>query len=102
MSNVFTSNPLILDTTWTALSPPVVGFSSINGTFRKVVWVDPTQGDHVEIQDINGNTIVKRYASTTGLDVVVWDSGSSGELLLLKQGGWALVSIPSGKLYLYR
>ena len=110
MSNIFSQDPLILDTVWGPGQSPVVAVPTAltngtvyNQTFRRIVWVDPTSaGDQCEITDQNGNIILNTYASVAHADVVLWDAGDTRRSLVLKQGLWNLNILGSGKLYLYR
>lgn len=103
MANVFSQDPLILDTGWTSSIPAALTDGTVqNQSFRRVVWVDPAAaGDTVTIADANGNVILKAAASAAHEDVVLWDAGVTRKTLSLKQGKWQL-AISSGALYLYR
>lgn len=105
MSNLFTQDPLILDTIWTANSIPaaLTNGSVPNQTFRRAVWENsifnsPTA--ECVIQDINGNVILSAYAGD--FQTVLWDAGVTRKSLLLKTGHWVLARLDTGKLYLYR
>jgi hypothetical protein len=111
MANVFTSNPIICDTVWTAstipaaLLPPTSAASTspparnepINA--RRIEWYGPAStSDTVVVTDINGNIIFEGTCETANVSQVLW---SSTETLPLKMGGWVLKTLGSGKLLIY-
>ena len=105
MANIFTQNPLILDTAWTNSTIPAA-LTTANGApqnFSRILWVGPSApADTVVITDINGNVIVSAECAVADQQVVLWDSGAARRNLLLKYGQWILSHISSGKLYLWK
>jgi hypothetical protein len=103
MANVFTGNPFVVDTAWTAGTIPA-GLTAQSGngpqTFRKIVWSGGTAADVLTITDINGNVLFSEVCPVTGQDVVLWDNNATK--YTLKQSQWVVTSIPHGKLLLYK
>jgi hypothetical protein len=111
MANVFTSNPMVLDSTWTAstipaqLLPPTGPATTspparnepINA--RRIEWYGPAAtSDSAVITDINGNVILEGTCETALVSQVLWSGPTT---LALKMGGWVLSTLGSGKLLIY-
>lgn len=106
MSNLFTQNPMILDTVWTAGTIPaaLTGLTSWQD-FSVIKWIgNTTAADECKITDINGNVLFDEVivAANVGLDIVLWDTAVMGHKYSLKKGLWVLVTLTHGKVYLYR
>jgi hypothetical protein len=112
MANVFTSNPMVLDTVWTAttipaalLSPTAAASTSPPArnaplNVKRIEWYGPAStSDSAVITDINGNVILEGTCETALVSQVLWSSGNP--TLPLKMGGWVLKTLGSGKLLIY-
>jgi hypothetical protein len=110
MANYY-GRPLLLDTVWTAgtipaaLKPPtsasdVTNLRNNSIDAKRIVWVgEAAAGDLCTITDINGNVILTAKASASIGDQVIYDRDRFP--LKLKQGGWVLSTLGSGKLEIF-
>jgi hypothetical protein len=105
MANLFTQNPIILDTVWTAGTIPAALAALASGNpqrSRMIKWVNPVTPatDEITITDINGKVLFDEFCSVAHQDVVLWDNPANP--YVLKQSQWVLTVLGSGKLYLWR
>lgn len=102
MSNVFTQNPIIVDTAWTTGTIPAALTNIAGGgpqQFTKIVWTGGTAADVLTITDAAGNVLFSEVCPVTGQDVVLWDSKKK---YIFKQSLWVVSSIPHGKILFYK
>jgi len=101
VANQFTSNPISLDTVWTAGAIPA-GLTALTSPqqFRYVKWINPvTVGDTVVITDLNGNVLLTATCAVAKQDIDLWHSSRP---IAFKDNKWVLLTLASGKVYLYR
>ncbi len=104
MANAFNANPMVLDTVWTAGTIPAA-LTAITSPqrFKLIKWVNPTTiGHELKLIDASAgaNVLFDEFASVAQQPVVLWDN--PGNPYVFKQGLWVLLTLASGKLYLYR
>jgi hypothetical protein len=107
MANLFTQNPVILDTVWTAGTIPAALTAMFNQQFGLIKWVNPTAaGDECKITDASSAgpfVLFDEFAVAAHQDVVLWDASVSGKVYQFKNGGWVLATLTAGgKLYLWK
>lgn len=108
MANLFTQNPIILDTVWTSGTIPAALTALSSGNpqaFSLIKWVNPaTAGDECKITDASAGTFVlfDEFCAVAHQDVILWDAAQMGKKYVLKQGLWVLATLTSGKVYLYK
>jgi hypothetical protein len=104
MANLFTQNPVILDTVWTTGTIPAALIAMFNQQFSLIKWVNPTAaGDECKITDINSLVLFDEFAEVAHKDVVLWDASVGGKKYQFKNGGWVLATLTAGgKLYLWK
>jgi hypothetical protein len=112
MANLYTNNPMELDTPWTsttipaALLPPTSAASTSPPArnepieAKRIEWFNPaTIGDVLRIEDVNGNPIIDALCEVSAGSQVVFQSTEAP--VKLKMGGWVLKTIGSGKVIIY-
>lgn len=109
MSNIFGTNgiavnPFVIDTPWAVGAIPAALTALLGAApqrFRRIVWTSPAATtDTLVIQDISSNILFNEKCSVVGQDVVLWDNNSNP--YTFKQSQWAVTTIGSGKLLLYK
>lgn len=104
MANIFTQNPMIVDTAWTTGTIPAALTAELNNgpqAFKKIVWEGGTALDVVTITDAGGNILFNQECPVTGQDVLLWESGN-GAKYTFKQSKWVVSAIPHGKVLFYK
>lgn len=106
MANLFTQNPIILDTTWTSGTIPAALTALTSWQdFSVIKWVNPAAaGDECKITDASAGTFIlfDEFCSVAHQDVLLWDAGQMGRKYSFKKGLWVLATLTSGKVELWR
>src|SRR5690349_13514317 len=104
MANLFTQNPMILDTVWTSGTIPAALTALTSWQdFSLIKLVNPSAaGQEVQITDINSKVLFDEFSVAANQDVVLWDAAAmGGKKYSLKKGLWVLTVLGGGKLYLW-
>lgn len=104
MANLFNGTPFVIDTAWAVGAIPAALTALINGpaqAFRRIVWTNPAATtDTLIIMDVNSNVLFSEACAVAKQDVVLWDNNQSP--YKFKNSLWAVTTIGSGKLLLYK
>jgi hypothetical protein len=109
VSNVFSQNPIIIDTVWTTGTiPAALTALTSPEAFSLIKFVNPAAaGNECKITDGAGNVLFDEFASAIGLDVTLWDASVGGKKYVFKQGLWVVatlggVTATTSRLFLWK
>lgn len=99
MANIFTTNPIKIDTVMGSVAAGSLAFTAPIKV-HKVEWVSPVAvGDAVTIIDANSNILFADTAATAGGTIT--RDFAQHPLYLTNPQGWRVSVLSSGTLYIY-
>lgn len=104
MANLYTQNPIILDTVWTTSTIPAAITAMFNHQFSLIKLVNPAAaGDEAKFTDGFGLVLFDEFASVAHQDVVLWNAATEGKKYQFKDRLWVLATLTAGdKVYMWR